>query len=233
MIALPFVHQSAFADDISSGNPAAVIFPPPELDAQITDATRAIVSTNWGQPATAWVVPRRDQSTDAGAKQDGTPIQLPAHARGFNIRYFSLKSEFPLCGHATLCTAGALFDDPTRVPPEVTELHFFAQNQKIVARRAEEGQIEILLPLCRFADFASDDAREAKLREAVKRATGEDVKVVHMSVGQDHLSSYALIEVDTLDLGKLRVDTSALVRRSSPSLRGMWLTKHSTTPHSA
>jgi predicted PhzF superfamily epimerase YddE/YHI9 len=217
MIALPFVHLAAFTSDIWSGNPAAVIFPPPEVDAQITDATRAIVSANWGQPITTWVIPRREQPIGTEAKHDGIVTELPAHARGFNIRYFTLTSEIPLCGHATLCAAGVIFGDPARVPPEVKELHFFAETQKIIARRAEEDRVEILLPLGRLTDFAADDAREAKLREVVARAVGEDVKVVHASVGQDHLNSYTVIEIETPDLGELRVDTSTFVRCYSPS----------------
>jgi predicted PhzF superfamily epimerase YddE/YHI9 len=213
MLALPFVHQSAFANDIASGNPAAVVFPPAELDAQITDVTRALVSANFNQPMVAWVVPH---AGDAQENNVDFAKELPAHARAFRIRYFTKMIEVPLCGHATLCAATALFGDTARVPSDVTELHFFAESQKIVARRGTEDHAEIALPAGRLADFAPEDTRAEKLHAAVRKAVGDGVGIVYAGVGLDHMRFYALVELDVADLGTLRVDASAFVRLLLP-----------------
>jgi PhzF family phenazine biosynthesis protein len=202
---LPFSLLTAFAANTASGNPAAVIFVPNRLvDSQISDSARQVVGQNFAQPMTAFIVPAE---SDGEIDRDAL-----SNTRTFDIRYFTSNIEFPLCGHATLAAAGALFADTKRIPSGVTELHFRAQTDRVIARRLENGRVEIALRAGRVIPVNNDDEREVQLREALVHALGRDVKISCIAAGQAHLSKYVIIEVETTDLASLHVNTSALVR---------------------
>ncbi|VDC02962.1 unnamed protein product [Peniophora sp. CBMAI 1063] len=197
---LPYVHLTAFSTHIAGGNPAAVVLLSPEQDALLSDSSRQAIGANFHQPMTAFIVPR-EEGLD----------ELPANARAFNIRYFTASLEPGLCGHATLATAAALFADPARVPSEVDTLYFHATNGVIVARKAEEGRVEIAIAAGRLEPLAVEDPRAVGLRAALARALGPDVKVEFMGAGLGHLDFYCLVEVATRDLRSLPVKITELV----------------------
>lgn len=79
----------AFAGRPFGGNPACVVEPLPE----------------W--PATAWMQ-LMARENNAGATAFMVPCDRP---RAFAMRWFTASVEVPLCGHATLAAAHALFDE--------------------------------------------------------------------------------------------------------------------------
>ncbi|KAI0033367.1 hypothetical protein K488DRAFT_69915 [Vararia minispora EC-137] len=193
---VPFAHLAAFAEDIASGNPALVVFLPPELVSRVDGTTQQAIAANFAQPMAAFVVPRL------------------AQAGVFDVRFFTPTRESAICGHATLCAAAALFADAARVPPGVEELRFEGKTATLFARKAEGGRIEIALGAGEVTELTEDDPRTAQLRVTLKKALGESVGVVYAGTGPPHLARYTLIEIDTSDLASLEVDTQAL--RQSP-----------------
>ncbi|VDB94434.1 unnamed protein product [Peniophora sp. CBMAI 1063] len=197
---LPFLHMTAFSTHIAGGNPAAVVFLTPEQNSLITDDTRQVIGANWYQPMTALVAPR---PIPEGLGQD--------NVRAFDVKYYTANIEIGLCGHATLCAASALFDHPTLTTPTTTVLEFHAKNGRIVARKLEDGLVEIELPVGRHEPLAAEDPRAVALRAALARALGPDVKVNFMGAGLAHLEIYCLIEIETDDLRNLKVKVGELI----------------------
>ena len=81
---LPIYQVDAFANDLFSGNPAAVIICETVLDAE----TMQKVASDNNVSETAFVMPREE---------------------GYQIRWFTPLVEVDLCGHATLASAHVLF----------------------------------------------------------------------------------------------------------------------------
>jgi PhzF family phenazine biosynthesis protein len=77
----------AFTDQLFKGNPAAVCI----LEGSISAENMIQIAKEFGFSETAFVIQKG--SSD------------------FSIRYFSPVTEIPLCGHATLASAKALFSE--------------------------------------------------------------------------------------------------------------------------
>ncbi|MHB1542971.1 MAG: PhzF family phenazine biosynthesis protein [Gammaproteobacteria bacterium] len=93
---IPLYHVDAFTTELFHGNPAAVCL----LDEWLPDATLASIARENQCPETAFVLNRED------------PLPL---------RWFSPKTEVPLCGHATLATGFTLLMlEPTRTRVDFT-----------------------------------------------------------------------------------------------------------------
>lgn len=92
---IPLIQVDAFASDPFHGNPAAVCF----LDAWLPDAILQAIALENNLSETAFTVP-----TD----------------NGFELRWFTPKDEVPLCGHATMGAAKALFDSERVVSDRIT-----------------------------------------------------------------------------------------------------------------
>ncbi|WP_029268843.1 PhzF family phenazine biosynthesis protein [Flavobacterium sp. KJJ] len=76
----------SFTNEKFKGNPAAVCLPETELDA----ATMQAIATEIGFSETAFIRPITDNS--------------------YSIRFYSPKTEIPLCGHATLASSKIIFN---------------------------------------------------------------------------------------------------------------------------
>jgi PhzF family phenazine biosynthesis protein len=83
---LPLFLLNAFTEDLSGGNPAAVVLL--EADTSYEDLWLAEVAAALHQPATAFLTPTSD---------------------GHRLRWFSPTSELALCGHGTLAAAHVLY----------------------------------------------------------------------------------------------------------------------------
>ncbi|KAH9059827.1 Diaminopimelate epimerase-like protein [Lactarius vividus] len=194
---LPFSIENTFTDRLDGGNPAAVVRVP-SLTA-LPDAALQSIATNFNQPMTAFIAPR-----ETGADDTAT----------FGIRWFSPEIEVPLCGHGTVAAAAAVFHgaEGTRVP---SAIRFEAPTGKfLVARRVEEGRVEIDLDAGRAEPLVG--AEDAQLRGVLGRALGKHVRVTYTGRGLAHLDQYVLVEVDTHDFKSIKVDVDAL--RDSPFL---------------
>jgi predicted PhzF superfamily epimerase YddE/YHI9 len=192
---LPFSIENAFTDRIEGGNPAAIVRVP-TLTA-LPDPTLQSIAANFNQPITVFVAPREtNNATD------------PPGTATFGIRWFTPEIESPLCGHGALAAAGALFRGTNL--KGVSTIRFEARTGKlVVARQVEDARVEIDLDVGRAEPLVG--AEDAELREVLVRALGKDVCVKYAGRGLAHLDKYTLIEVDTHDLGGLKVDTEALV----------------------
>lgn len=93
---IPIFHVDAFASQTFRGNPAAVCL----LDSWLDDEHLRKVAAENNLSATAFVV---------------TPNQ------SFELRWFTVRREIRLCGHATLATAFLIFN---LLRPELNEVRF-------------------------------------------------------------------------------------------------------------
>ena len=91
----PFALVDAFAAELHGGNPAAVVRLA-SFDELSTAAMQAIAA-ELAASATAFIAPVADDDAD-GAGADAV----------YDIRWFSVACELPLCGHATFGSAKAL-----------------------------------------------------------------------------------------------------------------------------
>jgi len=106
----------AFTDRPFAGNPAAVCL----LEREAPEAWMAAVAAEMNLSETAFVVPRDD---------------------GYGLRWFTPACEVELCGHATLASAHALFEEGLASPP----VTFHTKSGALHCRRAD-GAIEMDFP---------------------------------------------------------------------------------------
>jgi PhzF family phenazine biosynthesis protein len=123
---VPILHIDAFTSETFKGNPAAVCL----LGGPRTAEWMQNVAAEMNLSETAFVVPR----------QDG----------GFDLRWFTPRIEVPLCGHATLASAHALWE--TGRLAQDKEARFHTLGGWLIARR-EGGRIEMNFPAL-LADLA-------------------------------------------------------------------------------
>jgi predicted PhzF superfamily epimerase YddE/YHI9 len=105
----------AFADRPFTGNPAAVCL----LETPAAEAWMQAVAAEMNLSETAFVAPREG---------------------GFSLRWFTPLCEVELCGHATLASAHALFEDGAESP-----VTFHTKSGALVCRRAGDA-IEMDFP---------------------------------------------------------------------------------------
>tara|TARA_R110000850_G_scaffold117831_12_gene234492 strand:- start:2943 stop:3737 length:795 start_codon:yes stop_codon:yes gene_type:complete len=86
---LSLIQIDAFASEVFSGNPAAVV----PLDAWLSDEEMQNIALENQLSETAYIVAE------------------PGEARRFQLRWFTPAVEVDLCGHATLAAAHALFSE--------------------------------------------------------------------------------------------------------------------------
>ncbi|KAI0059054.1 Diaminopimelate epimerase-like protein [Artomyces pyxidatus] len=198
--ALPFQVLNAFTDRPDGGNPAGVVFLPPSATPWTALPTRtlAMLAQNVAQPVTAFICPT------------GSGLDDAAEAT-FATRWFTVEQELAICGHATLAAAQAVFAQR----PALRTLRFESTAGRVlVARRAEDERIEIALEASTLRAMVGEEANV--LRTAVTLAYGDNVGVNFMGRGEGGFERYVLVELDTSDLGGLKVDKQALVSLARP-----------------
>ena len=195
----PFSINNAFTDRLEGGNPAAIVHLPSLM--ALPDATLQTIAVNFNQPMTVFIAPllHRDSTVD----QFTSPGTITKMAR-FGIRWFTPEIEVSLCGHGTIAAAAAVF----RGAEDLTEVRFEAASGKfLVARKVEEDRIEIDLDSETSEKLSIEE--DVKIRGVLAKALGVPVKYTGRGAG--HLKQYALIEVDTLELKSVKVNTDAFV----------------------
>ena len=124
---LPIYHVDAFTDQSFRGNPAAVCL----LDREHEDRILQSVAAEMNLSETAFLRTKTAQPfTDAYR---------------FFLRWFTPKTEVPLCGHATLAAAAVLFYDVGVSAPEL----FFETRSGTLTARTEPSQICLNFPVNR------------------------------------------------------------------------------------
>jgi PhzF family phenazine biosynthesis protein len=129
----------AFASAPFSGNPAAVCL----LDRDVDDGWMQRVAAEMNLPETAYL--RRIDG-------DGS----------WSLRWFTPTMEVDLCGHATLASAHALWEE--RILGESDTARFQTRSGLLTAVRAEENRIEL--------NFPATPARDAETPPQLEEALG-------------------------------------------------------------
>jgi PhzF family phenazine biosynthesis protein len=142
------LHIDAFADAAFSGNPAAVCLLPPAS------------SDEWKQKLAA----EMNLSETAFVERLARPKSAAPHV--FGLRWMTPVAEVPLCGHATLASAHALWEE--HIVPREAEIVFETLSGELRASLSPAG---ITL------DFPAIMATESSVPAGVEPALG--ARVVH------------------------------------------------------
>jgi PhzF family phenazine biosynthesis protein len=98
---LLFTTLDVFAPIPFTGNPAAVLIFDAKTDKSVNDELKQKIAAEFNLSDTAFVVPFLDEAATYG------------------LRWFTPKSEVPLCGHATLAAAQVIFESQSLAPSGV------------------------------------------------------------------------------------------------------------------
>jgi PhzF family phenazine biosynthesis protein len=151
-VELKLIQIDAFAERLFEGNPAAVMPLPRWLD----DGLLAQLAAENNLSETAFLVP--EIPPGAGA----SPYEGPT----YHLRWFTPAIEVDLCGHATLATAGYLFDE---VHPDMRGLAFWTRSGWLGVERATVLQSE---PSRITLDFPAEVPVSVDLDAAIVAALG-------------------------------------------------------------
>lgn len=163
----------AFTDAPFKGNPAGVCI----LDEPLSDQSMQSIATELGLSETAFVLKNHNN---------------------YRICYFSPKMEIPLCGHATLASAQALFS--TR---DALEHIHFVTRQKLDLNIYRENEWIVM-------DFPVYETVPADAPQALLEALG--LSEVQHTV-YNHENQILMLEIaDSQELAKLKPDFPALVK---------------------
>ena len=205
----PFSIENAFTDRLEGGNPAAVVHLPSLTT--LPDATLQTIALNFNQPITVFITPLEHCESTVGPSTSGTTMTITTKAT-FGIRWFTCEIEVPLCGHGTLAAAAALFRgaDGAGAEDHLAEVQFETTSGKFLfARKVEEDCVEIELDSETSEGLSVEE--DIELQGVLAKALGKDVPVRYTGRGAGDLKDYALIEVDTLELKDIKVNTDAFV----------------------
>ncbi|MGH9956349.1 MAG: PhzF family phenazine biosynthesis protein [Pyrinomonadaceae bacterium] len=175
----------SFTDTPFKGNPAGVCM----VESPLGDQRMLDIAQELNLSETAFLHPLKDPSA-------------------YSIRYFSPKVEIPLCGHATLASAKAIFS--TR---GLNEVHFLTIQNLELSAQASNGQIVMEFPIYETRPADAPPAMLAALgvNEARNVAYNEETKIL-------------LLELASPDeVAKLAPDFMALLR-SHDSINGVLVT---------
>ncbi|KAI0784964.1 hypothetical protein C8Q75DRAFT_809515 [Abortiporus biennis] len=193
----PFVIVNAFTKDPFGGNPAAIVL----LKEELPTETCQKIATNFNQPITTFLI----EST--------SPSDLAANAnsRRFNVRWFTVLNEAPLCGHGTLAASGYLFSNPELVPSNVNVLHFQTRTGRVITARRDGSLVGISL------EAASVEVPSASEREVIEAAVKNglqkpDLSIKFVGTGVGPFSYVLMVEIDEKDdLASCKIDHSAFL----------------------
>ncbi|KAL3187442.1 hypothetical protein MRX96_025508 [Rhipicephalus microplus] len=137
----PLFTVDAFTRTPFSGNPAAVVFL--KEDSAIDDHRKQLIAAEMRHSETAFVSKRNvlDEFEKSSC---------------FNLRWFTPKNEVPLCGHATLATAAAIFAEWGNASPE---LQFHTKSGVLKASREPNGIFVLDLPARSSVAVQEEDYR--------------------------------------------------------------------------
>jgi PhzF family phenazine biosynthesis protein len=169
---IPLLQIDAFTSEAFKGNPAAVCL----LDAPMPAGWMQNVAMEMSLSETAFVVPRAATVNDAGREGSGE----------YDLRWFTPAIEVPLCGHATLASAHALWQ--TRRLAETQEARFHTASGVLVCRRVGD-RIEM--------DFPALIPHKAELPTSLVEALGVTPRNVLRHQRTDGTDGNFLLELDS------------------------------------
>ena len=175
----------AFASEPFKGNPAAVCL----LEAPRPAEWMQNVAAEMNLSETAFVSPR------AGG------------ADGFDLRWFTPTIEVPLCGHATLASAHALWESGTLLRTEAATFHTHSGTLK--ARHVRD-QIELDFPA--ITTVVAELPKE--LGEALRSAT---TRYVGLTPPRGSKDRDFLIELDSEEMVRNARPDFSILKRAAPA----------------
>ncbi|MGG5210009.1 PhzF family phenazine biosynthesis protein [Chryseobacterium sp. MIQD13] len=175
----------AFTDEMFKGNQAGVCI----LENPVSEDIMINMAKEFGFSETAFVIHQQSNT--------------------YSIRYFSPVTEIPLCGHATLASAKALFSENT----ELNEITFHTQFGQILEISKKPSHIEMLFPV--------HETEEAVISEELKTAIGIK-NVISCEYNKDHNILMAEIESSS-ELQNLAPDFNTL-KNIKTSISGVLVT---------
>ncbi|MBL8171145.1 MAG: PhzF family phenazine biosynthesis protein [Acidobacteria bacterium] len=176
---IPILQVDAFTREAFKGNPAAVCLLTEPQSAEWMQR----VAAEMNLAETAFLVPR-------------------ANDDGFDLRWFTPAIEVPLCGHATLASAHALWETGALAATQTA--NFFTLSGWLRARQTN-GHIEM--------DFPARLTRPAELPAALVEALGATPHTTERQFGQDGMdANYVLEFASAAEVRELRPDFSLLRR---------------------
>ncbi|MFY1669938.1 PhzF family phenazine biosynthesis protein [Plantactinospora sp. WMMB334] len=148
---LRLIQIDAFADRVFQGNPAAVM----PLPAWLPDPLLQAIAEENNLSETAFYAAALP--VDAALPPGDDPA--------YHLRWFTPAVEVDLCGHATLATAGHLFDD---VHPDARRLLFWTRSGWLPVGRADrDGELELDFPAGRLRVVPDGDGTAATAATAL------------------------------------------------------------------
>ncbi|TFK77488.1 Diaminopimelate epimerase-like protein [Pluteus cervinus] len=201
---LPYSVMTAFSTTAAGGNPAGIVF----LDSELPIQTYQEIAKNLCQPMTMFIWPEGSQ------------------LRSFHARFFAPRGhEIPLCGHATLASAGALFDAGVLAGEEKTEITYHVKNlPPLTVRPSDDGAWEMTLPTTQTTEV-SEQERD-RLVPILEEALGKSLRVKYIGAGQKGFEIYLMIVIDEED------DLGGCIVNAEP-LRATGYTIHTFTASSS
>ncbi len=175
----------AFTDKPFAGNPAGVCI----VESPLNDATMLNIAQELNLSETAFIQPLDSNGT-------------------FSIRFFSPKMEIPLCGHATLASGSAVFEEFG-----YTDAHFRTRQDLDLAVQISADRVSMVFPVYETQPAVAPPAllKALGIEEIRNSAHNEETKIL-------------LLEIfDVTALAELAPDFSALYR-SHDSINGVLVT---------
>lgn len=161
-MAIPIFHIDAFTSEPFKGNPAAVCL--------------------IGEPRPAeWM-----QNVAAEMNLSETAFVVPCQDGGFDLRWFTPTIEIPLCGHATLASAHALWE--TGRLAQDKEARFHTLSGWLVAK-LDRARIEM--------DFPALFADKVELPKVVEEALDIKPIAVVINRSKDGIDGNCLVELES------------------------------------
>ncbi|KAL1263062.1 hypothetical protein QQF64_005801 [Cirrhinus molitorella] len=186
---IPIFSVDAFTNVPFKGNPAAICL----IENELRDDLYQSIAAEMNLSETAFITRRNSTDFSSGAR--------------FGLRWFSPKSEVPLCGHATLASAAVLFYLKKNVKPVIV---FETMSGELYVRQHEESLI---------MDFPLNKPQaqdQHKIKELLKAAVGDlPIQDVCYSPTTKKLMVRLADTCDRSQLVSLRPDTETLLRNET------------------
>lgn len=201
MASVPYHLIDAFARERFAGNPAAVVHFSSDDERAHDSQLLLKVAREFNLSETAFLRPLEAVEHEHDAREGGNPDPR------YSLRWFTPSVEFPLCGHATLASAHALFS--TR-HPDARRIRFETMSGTLLAERLQDGRVELDFPADQEI-LEGNDVETKKVASLVEEAHAElSQSVVAIAVGRLGV----VVELDaSFDLQHAVVNAKPLVRR--------------------
>ncbi|CAL2040651.1 unnamed protein product [Caenorhabditis brenneri] len=214
----------AFTKDSFAGNPAAVCLIPKVLK----DEEYLKISAEFNLSETAFPVPIGTSDFK--------------NASQFSLRWFTPKTEVPLCGHATLATSHALFNEIRNVNDEIK---FDTLSGVLIAKRDESGNVEMNFPeydltSIKFNEtpnplhgILSEFEAPSFLLNIIKCVVPAEMSIESVVYSSQSKKLIVIVDPETtkFELESVKIDSSKMLELHDGSfVRGFAITLHPSNP---